>query len=101
MSDVKVTTRGIGFIGSRSTPTPKLNETMRRECHIHTDNNAVRRHILACNLQPTTRSSAQINDTSRGFEEGVFLVELNKLEGRTGAIALLSSKLMNKSTFRG
>lgn len=56
-----------------------------------TDYDTVNRHILARNLQPTTRRSTEIDTTSCGFQERVFLVELYKLEGRTSAVALLSA----------
>ena len=54
-----------------------------------TDNNAVYRHVLARDLQPTSWCSTQIDTTSRGLKEGVLFVELNELEGGTGTVPLL------------
>lgn len=45
--------------------------------------------MLASNLQPTTGRSTKIDAASRGLEEVVLLVELNELEGRSSAVALL------------
>ena len=57
----------------------------------HTDNDAVHRHVLAGYLQPTTRSSTQVDATSCALEERELLVQLDELERRTGSVALLSN----------
>lgn len=81
MSAAKVDTLGIGFIGTRSIPFGCSHKYYSEPYYLaRTDDDAVRRHILACNLQPTSRRRAKINTTSSSFEERVFLVELNELE---------------------
>ena len=64
-----------------------------------TNDDTVIRHMLASNLQPTTGRSAKIDAASRGFEEVVLLVELNELEGRSSAVALLPVVLSGSTTY--
>lgn len=55
-----------------------------------TDDHAVGWHVLACNLKPATGGRAEINTAASRLEKSIFLVELDELEGRAGAVALLS-----------
>lgn len=43
---------------------------------LHTDDDAVHWHVLASNLQPSSRCRAEINTAAGRFEEGVLFVEL-------------------------
>jgi hypothetical protein len=60
---------------------------------LRTDNKTIRRHILACNLQPTSWRGAKVDAAFCALEERVFLVELNELERRTRTVPLLSNFL--------
>lgn len=55
------------------------------------DDRVLLRHLLGRDLQPTSRGGTQINDAFGRGEKVVFAVQLNKLEGGTGAVALLSA----------
>ena len=46
-----------------------------------TDNDTVYGHVLARNLEPSTRGSAKIDTTFCRLEEVVLLVQLYELEG--------------------
>lgn len=61
-----------------------------------TDDETINRHIFTGYLQPTTRSSTQVDTASCGLEERVLFVKLDKLEGRTSSVALLSVVQHNK-----
>jgi len=97
MSAAKVVTRGIGFIATRSTPIDERFLADGSNSHIdnnsdapRTDDQTVHGHCLARNLKPSPRRSAKVYTTSCGFQEGVFLVQLNKFEGGTSAVPLFS-----------
>lgn len=57
---------------------------------INSDDDGVWRHILGCDLKPSSRGSTEIDNTSCGSKEVVFLVELDKFEGRTRTVTLFS-----------
>ena len=63
-----------------------------------TNDDTVIRHMLASNLQPTTGRSAKIDAASCSLEEVVLFVELNELEGRSSAVALLPVVLSDSAT---
>ena len=72
MSAAKVDTRGIGLIGTKSTPeseaslsTNATSETL----SLHTDDNTVDRHVFACNLKPPSWRSAKINTASSRLQK--------------------------------
>ena len=67
---------------------------------MRTDDDAIDWHVLARYLQPTARRSAQIDTTSRRLQKVVLLVELDELEGRPSAVALLSGNVQYKSVRR-
>ena len=54
------------------------------------DDRVLLRHLLGRDLQPTSRSGTQIDDTFGRGEKVVFAVQLDELEGGTGAVALFS-----------
>ena len=56
-----------------------------------TDNDTINGHVLARNLEPSTRGSAKIDTTFCRLEEVVLLVQLDELEGRTRTVPLLSA----------
>ena len=64
-----------------------------------TDDDTVIRHMLASNLQPTTRRSTKIDAASCSLQKVVLLVELNELEGRSSAVALLPVVLSDSTTY--
>lgn len=55
-----------------------------------TDDHAVCWHVLGCNLKPAARGRTEIDTAARRLEKSIFLVELDELEGRAGAVSLLS-----------
>ena len=76
-------------MGTRSTPlvahkvgTGKEGEDWR------TNDDAIWGHILAGDLQPTSRSGTQVYTTSCRFQEVVLFVQLYQLERRTSSVAL-------------
>ncbi len=58
-----------------------------------TNNDAIRGHILAGYLQPTTRSCTKIDSASRSLENRVFFVELDEFERGTSTITLFPEKI--------
>ena len=61
---------------------------------IDTENDRRRWHVLGRDLAPTAGRSAEI-DTDLGLgEEVILLVELDELEGRTRAVALLAREVV-------
>lgn len=98
ISDVKVTTLGMGLIGTRSTPGGARHE---RPCvlllhdDIRTNDHTIGWHVFTGNLEPATRSGTEIDDASRRFQERVLFVELDEFEGRTGAVTLLPEDAMS------
>ena len=98
MSAEKVVTRGTGFIATRSTPDKGhfLANGSNSRCDddvetLRTDDQTVHGHCLACHLEPSPGSSAQVNTTSRRFQEGEFLVQLDQLERGTCTVTLFSA----------
>lgn len=57
-----------------------------------TNDHAVGWHVLGCNLKPAPGCRAEIDTAAGRLEKSIFLVELDELEGRAGAVALLSLK---------
>ena len=93
MSEAKVITRGMGLMGTKSTPAQARVRGERRKAKtVRTDNNTVQGHILARDLQPTARSRTQIYTASCGLQKRVFLVELDELERGTRTVALLPAE---------
>ena len=56
------------------------------------DDRVLLRHLLGGDLQPTSRGGTQIDDAFGRGQKVVFAVELDELEGGTGAVALLSAR---------
>lgn len=61
---------------------------------INTDDERTSRHAFCGDLAPRTGRSAQIDQDLALLEEVVLLVELDQLEGGTGAVALLLGQLI-------
>ena len=56
---------------------------------IHTDYNTGYRHVVTSNLQPSSRSSTQIDQHSGLLEKVVLSIQLDQLEGRSRSVASL------------
>lgn len=78
MSQAKVDTRGIGLIGTKSTPVAQycqrksIGEARTRKTHAYDD--TARGHVFTCNLQPTAGCSAKVDAASGRFQERELLV---------------------------
>ena len=57
-----------------------------------TDDETVLWHVLASNLEPTSRSSTKIDTASCRLQKLELLVELNELEGGSSSVPLLPVK---------
>jgi len=63
-----------------------------------TNDDTIRGHILAGNLQPTSWRGAQVDTASCRSQEVVFFVQLYQLERRTGSVALFPGWRVEKAT---
>ena len=63
-----------------------------------TDDDTIRGHILASDLEPTSGCGAQVDTTSCRSQEVVLFVQLYQLECRTGSVALFSRRKVEKVT---
>jgi hypothetical protein len=61
---------------------------------IDTNDQTLDRHGLGGDLHPRTGRGTQIDETSRLLEEAILLVQLDQLEGGTGAVALLFGEMV-------
>lgn len=71
----------MGRIGTKSTPVDSEAKFEKLKAgSTRTDDDAIGGHVLACDLQPTSRSCAKIYAAPRAFKKSILFVELDELE---------------------